>query len=79
MIALGDPSELGQALKDIRVMQGLTRREVARQIAELTGRSEMSVNSQLWTWDTGACTPEMKSLGPYLQVLGVKLGLQLDG
>lgn len=75
MIILTDPTRVGPALAEVRQLQGMGRRECARQIAEITGRTETSVNSQLWTWDVGQATPDLASLGPYLAVLGMTLAL----
>lgn len=81
MIRLSDPTRIGPALAEIRNMLGLKRRAVARQIAKATGRTETSVNAQLWTWDKGpeeATTgrrPDLASLGPYLDALDFDLAL----
>lgn len=80
MIRLSDPTRIGQALASVREMLGLSRRGVARSIAEETGRSETSVNSQIWTWDMGdqskhGCAPDLASLGPYLRALDLDLAV----
>lgn len=75
MIRLAEPAELGQALAQVREMQGMTRPDCARAIAALTGRPWRSVNSQLWTWDTGTSKPESWAIGPYLHVLDLQLCL----
>ncbi len=80
MIRLTDPTSLGRALGEIRAMLGISRRQIARQIAATTGRAESSVNAQLWTWDTGDSAPggrrpDFASLAPYLDALGFDLAL----
>lgn len=75
MIRIVDPTRLGQALGQVRELAGISRRACARTLAEITGRTETSVNSQLWTWDTGGNQPDLKSLGPYLKAIGVALAL----
>lgn len=78
MIRLTDPAHLGPELADLRKMLGMSRRQCAREIAKLTGRSEDSINAQLWTWDKGTRRPELPSLVPYLKVLGVNLMLDFE-
>jgi len=64
-------------------MLGIGRRQTAKQIAEATGRTETSVNAQLWTWDIGVDKgankhgrrPDLASLGPYLDALDFDLAL----
>jgi hypothetical protein len=78
MIHLADPAHIGPALAGFRDLLGLSRRQCARKIAEATGRTESSVNAQLWTWDVEDRTPDLKSLGPYLDALGVRLLLDFQ-
>jgi hypothetical protein len=75
MIRLTDPERIGPALAEIRNMLGLGRRQVARHIAHITGRTETSINAQLWTWDVGRRHPDLASLGPLLDALGYDLAL----
>lgn len=78
---LTDPTRIGAALADVRTMLGITRRQVARAIAEKTGRTETSVNAQLWTWEVppGESSlgrrPDLASLAPYLDVIEFDLAL----
>jgi hypothetical protein len=79
MIPLHDPTRLGPALADIRQMLGISRRGAARRIAAMTGRSETSVNAQLYSWECEPGSryhrqPDLASLVPYMQVLGIFLG-----
>lgn len=78
MIKLPDPAKVGPALWELRTLLGISRRQAARAIAKAQGRSETSVNAQLWTWDKAVRTPDLASLGPYLKVLGVSLALEFD-
>jgi hypothetical protein len=73
VIRLTDPTRIGPALAELRDLLGISRREVARQMATATGRSETSLNAQIWTWDVSRAKPDLVSLIPYLQVLGVEL------
>lgn len=78
MIRLPDPTAIGKALADIRTMQGMSRREAARQIAAKTGRTETSVNAQIYSWESEPGTryhrqPDLASLVPYFEVLGIDL------
>jgi len=75
MFRLTDPGRIGQALCEIREMMGIPRREVARQIAEKTGRTETSCNAQVWEWDRGKRRPDLASLPLLLDVLGQELAL----
>lgn len=78
MIRLTDPTRVGQALAEVRQLQGMSRPACAREIAKLTGRGWRSINSQLWTWDTGACRPTLEAIGPYLTVLGLILAVDFE-
>lgn len=78
LIRLTDPTRIGQELAQFRQMIGMSRRQCAREIAHRTGRTETSVNAQLWTWDVGTRRPELTSLVVYLQVLGVNLMLDFE-
>lgn len=75
MIRIADPSNLGQALRDIRNVLGYNRRELASAIAEATGRGLPGVYSQLREWDHGVHSPTAKHLGPVLDALGYDLAL----
>jgi hypothetical protein len=75
VIRLTDPTRIGPALAEVRELQMTTRRQIARQLAEVTGRSETSLNAQLWTWDVGTRKPDLASLGTYLAALGYDLAL----
>lgn len=75
MIRLPDPTRIGPALAEIRGLQMVTRRQLAREISRITGRSETSVNAQLWTWDVGTRRPELTSLAVLLPALGYDLAL----
>lgn len=56
-------------------MLAIPRRQAARQIAEAVGRSETSVNSQLWGWENGQHQPDLGSIVPVLDVLEYDLAL----
>lgn len=75
MIRLTDPTRIGPALCEVRELQLMSRRQLARKLAETTGRSETSLNAQLWTWDVGTRKPDLASLGPVLDALGYDLAL----
>jgi transcriptional regulator with XRE-family HTH domain len=75
VIVLPDPTRIGPALAEIRELQGMSRRQLARAIAAKTGRSETSVNAQLWFWDTGRTEPNLSSIGTLLDILGYRLAL----
>ncbi len=75
MIRLTDPTRIGPALGDVRVMLGIPRRALARTIANETCRNVSSVNAQLWQWDKGHHMPDLASLPPVLLALGYDLAL----
>lgn len=75
MIRIADPSKLGLALRDIRTLLGYNRRELARTIAEATGRHEGGVYRQIQEWDVGHHSPTSRALGPVLDALGYDLAL----
>lgn len=75
MIRISDPARLGQILGTLRVTNGWTRRGLAREIAALSGRTENTVNQQLWEWDNGHTRPDPGSLRFYLAALGYDLAL----
>lgn len=80
MMRLADVTRMGPALAQMRGMLGMSRREAARQIADMTGRSETSVNAQLYSWECEPGTryhrqPDLASLVPYLLVLGLDVCL----
>lgn len=75
MFRLTDPGKIGQSLYEIRLLMGIPRREVARQIAEKTGRTETSCNAQVWEWDNGRRRPDLASLPFLLDALGKDLAL----
>src|SRR4051812_47857142 len=75
VIRVSDPAKIGQALGQVRGMLGIPRRRAARQIAEAVGRSETSVNSQLWGWENGQHQPDLASIVPILDVLEYDLAL----
>ncbi|MCY1141362.1 hypothetical protein OWR29_25470 [Actinoplanes sp. Pm04-4] len=75
MLHIADPTKLGPALGDVRALLGLSRREVARLVAEKTGRTETSVNGQLWKFEAGKAELMPSSLPPFLEVLAVDLAL----
>lgn len=75
MIRIADPTKLGPALGDLRAINGLSRRRLARIIAAATGRSETSVNSQLWGWDNAIHQPDLASIPIVLDALGYDLAL----
>lgn len=75
MIRLTDPTAIGPALGEIRGLHGTTRRQLARAIAARTGRSQTSVNAQLWTWDSGRTAPDLASVAVVLDELGYDLAL----
>jgi hypothetical protein len=74
-VNIDDATKVGVALGQVREMLGLPRRALAKRIAEATGRTETSVNAQLWTWDTGKVTPDTPSLAACLDALGLTLAL----
>jgi DNA-binding XRE family transcriptional regulator len=75
MIRLTDPTRIGPALAEVRGLLGITRRQLSRDIAAKTGRTETSVNAQLWTWDVGRRHPDLASLPLVLDALGYDLAL----
>lgn len=80
MMRLADVTRMGPALAQMRGMLGMSRREAARQIAAMTGRSETSVNAQLYSWECEPGSryhrqPDLASLVPYLLVLGLDVCL----
>lgn len=81
MLRLTDPTRIGPALGEIRDLLGIGRRETARRMAAITGRSITSLNAQLWTWDVGSDgdkngrRPTLEKIGPYLDALGFDLAL----
>ncbi|GIE30150.1 hypothetical protein Ait01nite_031950 [Actinoplanes italicus] len=75
MIRIDDPAGLGAALGQVRAQLQIGRRELARSIAEATGRDASAVNSQLWGWENGDYAPNPTSLGPVLAALGYQLAL----
>jgi hypothetical protein len=75
MIRIDDPAGLGAALGQVRAQLQIGRRELARRIAEATGRDASAVNSQLWGWEHGDYAPNPTSLGPLLDALGYQLAL----
>jgi len=75
VIRVANPGEIGQALGQVRKMLGISRRQAARQIAAAVGRSETSVNSQLWGWDHGKHQPDLTSIPVLLDVIDFDLAL----
>lgn len=75
MIRLTDPGRIGPALAEVRGLHGMSRRQLARTIAERTGRGITSVNAQLWGWDVGEAQPTFAALVPMLEALGYDLAL----
>jgi hypothetical protein len=75
MIRLTDPTRIGPVLAQVRELQLMTRRQLARAIAAKTGRTETSINAQLWTWDVGRRHPDLASLPVLLDALGYDLAL----
>jgi len=75
MIRLTDLGNIGPALYEIREMLGISRREAARRIAEITGRTETSVNAQVWEWDRNKRRPDLYSMRFLLDVLDMDLAL----
>ena len=75
MIRIADPSNLGTALRDIRHLLGYNRREIARTIAEATGRHEGGIYRQIQEWDVGHHSPTARALGPILDALDYDLAL----
>lgn len=75
MIRVADPDNLGIALRDIRRLLGMTRRDLARAIVAATGRHEAGVYRQLQEWDSGMHSPTVRSLAPCLAALGYDLAL----
>jgi hypothetical protein len=75
MIRIDNPEGLGPALGQVRTMLQIGRRELARHIADATGRDARAINSQLWGWEHGDYAPNPTSLGPLLDALGYQLSL----
>jgi len=75
MIRVSDPVRLGPALGEIRELLGISRRALARQIAEATGGDMRGIENQLLAWDRGLKSPTARSLGPALVALGYDLAL----
>ena len=74
-IRLTDPARIGPALAEVRALLGMPRRQLARLLAERTGRSATSLNAQLWQWDNAFHAPDLASLPNVLDVLGYDLAL----
>jgi hypothetical protein len=74
-IVLGTPTDLGPALGDYREMCRISRADLARQIAERTGRAIPSVNAQLRGWETGGHPAVGATLTAALDILGCNLAL----
>lgn len=74
-IVLASPTELGPAIGDYREMCRITRADLARQIAERTGRAIPSVNAQLRGWETGGHPAVGATLTAALDILGADLAL----
>jgi hypothetical protein len=53
----------------------MSRRQLARLLAERTGRSETSLNAQLWQWDNAFHAPDLAMLPNVLDLLGLDLAL----
>lgn len=75
VIRISDPTRLGQTLGTLRITHGHTRVNIARTIANTTGRTEDGLKLMLWRWDTGRDVPTLSSLGAYLNALGYDLAL----
>lgn len=75
IIRIANPTKIGPALGDLRAINGFSRRRLARLIAAQTGRSETSVNSQLWGWDNEIHQPDLASIPIVLDALGYDLAL----
>lgn len=77
MLHIANPAQLGQALGEVRQLLKIPRRELALRIAEGThGQHTVdSVNTQLWSWDTGATVPSLPALPPLSAALAVDLAL----
>jgi len=75
MIRLTDLGNIGPALYEIREMLGISRREAARRIAEITDRTVTSVNAQVWEWDRNKRRPDLYSMRHLLDVLDMDLAL----
>jgi hypothetical protein len=73
-IRITDPARVGAALADLRTKLGITRRQLARDLAARTGRSFSSWNSQLWSWEV-VRSPNPASVAPVLAELGWQLAL----
>jgi hypothetical protein len=74
-ITLTTPTDLGPALGDYREMCRISRADLARQIAERTGRAIPSVNAQLRGWETGGHPAVGATLTAALDILGCNLAL----
>lgn len=70
MIRIADPTKLGPALEELRTMLGISRRALARAVAERTYRDTDSVNSQIWAWERSGRSPHAGSLAALLAELG---------
>lgn len=70
-----DPADAGDAVVAARQLAELSRRKLARNIADATGRSRESVCNQLAGWELGQVSPTLASLGPLLDALGYDLAL----
>lgn len=75
MIRIPDPTKLGPAMGDLRILLGISRRGAARRVAKGADRTEDSVHSQMWTWDKAIRMPDLTSVGRYLDVLEYDLAL----
>jgi transcriptional regulator with XRE-family HTH domain len=65
----------GKVLTALHEALGLSQREFARQIAAATGRHPNGMNAQLWNWGSGKRTPDLRTLGEALGVLGLGLAV----
>lgn len=68
-----DPARIGPTLVALREELGWCRADLARHLAERTGRDLHSHRSQLWKWEHGNCSPDLPSLADLLDVLGVDM------
>jgi len=67
VIRLTDPARIGPALGQLRVLLRLTQ----RQLCAITGQKQ----SRLSVWETGAETPDLRSVLRVAQALGYDLAL----
>lgn len=73
MIHIDYADQVGPAIKAIRGIHGIGRRELARRMSEVTGTAPHTLNQQLWNWETSRHNPTLDSAVAALTALGYRL------